>query len=154
VVPIELELSEQIVEAPVDAPIDEPVDEPATDPVVMPEPSERGGNGLGIALTSVGTAAIVGGAVMFAVRGSTVSDYNDAVDAIGTPDALSANAINGLGDDARTQAGIGYATIGVGAALTGVGLVMLIRNGGSESNTTLSAAPTRNGFGVSLRTRF
>lgn len=154
VVPMELELTPVVVADPVEDPVEDPIE----DPVPVEPPPERNGNGLGIALTSAGGAAIVGGAVVFVVRGGTVSDYNDAVAAIGT-DAVTdpvahANQIADLESDAETLAGVGYATIGVGAALTGVGLVMLMRNGGNESNTSVSAGPMRDGFGVSFSTRF
>jgi hypothetical protein len=125
---------------------------PATAPTTSPPPHDTPprttGNPnatLGWVLVGVGGAALVGGAVMFVLRGSEISKLDSACGADGKscPPSSSDDIANG-----KTYTALGIGLFGLGVVAAGAGVGVLVVGGKDKSAAQVRLVPIGRGAGI------
>lgn len=120
---------------------------PASAPAPV-EPARAGSSsnaGLGWALVGVGGAAVVGGVVMFVLRGSEISKLDAACGADGKrcPPSSADDIANG-----KTYTALGIGLFGLGVVAAGVGVGVLVVGGKDRAAAQVRLAPVGRGVGI------
>ena len=126
------------------------VDAPAVKTTERPQdtPPRTSGNPnatLGWVLVGVGGAALVGGAVMFVLRGSEISKLDSACGADGKscPASSSDDIANG-----KTYTALGIGLFGLGVVAAGAGVGVLVMGGKDKSAAQVRLVPIGRGAGL------
>lgn len=135
------------------------VEPPARPPVASQRDRSHAMRYAGYTLLGVASAGAVTGAVILALREGTVTRYSEGVrrgECAGSDLPVSAETSSACRDDRESmslQAALGWTGVGLAAASAGVGVALLIVDGGASGSRALRCAPWA-GAGVTCAIAF